>query len=530
MVFAAQVPFLAASTIKVGLPSGNLDGSPSQSFTPAPAPVQVPFSAAASIYLTESPVTLAVTLSTTSTPTETGPDADGLVVRETRIENKRLLTEADVLAEMVARNLIPTAEGHVLVAVWAAWSDADPFRGSSFRFFVRKPGLGRHALVKVPAAVLALTPQDWLQSRDLVLLRKGNVSGTARYESYSQLKVSVGGRSASLLGRDTGGGLYRSPSRFFRTQYLPAAAELTMSGSTQGGFVEARLGLGPARFVRRDAFAPGALPVNTGSGGWFGSFEGMASTLRIAGISVWDISRPNPIEYFCPLQATLVLRRQIGGAASAGAVDRAQITSATLTEADLLAEALAGRGITDATGWKLFLHDYGDEYESLADLRLIAAHPDGRVLELSVTPRLVPDAAGAEESRRSYLNNVLQTAHTRRIGHLSHDRDWQVPGGVLSLLLNGRTEVETSFGPVPGLDGVRYERPEAATFNLYGSYELGVENGLAEVVFTLSPPLPQAEIPAAWLNQINRDKAIIHWTPWGLVTRPDFLFDGAKTF
>ena len=141
IVFAAQVPFLAASTIKVGLPSGNLDGSPSQSFTPAPAPVQVPFSAAASIYLTESPVTLAVTLSTTSTPTETGPDADGLVVRETRIETKRLLTEADVLAEMVARNLIPTAEGHVLVAVWAAWSDADPFRGSSFRFFVRKPGL-----------------------------------------------------------------------------------------------------------------------------------------------------------------------------------------------------------------------------------------------------------------------------------------------------------------------------------------------------------------------------------------------------
>ena len=476
---------------------------------------QVPILEAQPLYLAESPVKLTVTLHRTSSTTETSPDADGLVVQETRIETQALLTEADVLAEMVARELIPTAEGHALVAVWAAWPDADPFQGSSFRFFVRNLGAKRNAIVKVPVDVLALTPQDWLQNRDLRRLRGGNISGTARYESYSKFEFSVGGHTADLLGRDTGSGLYRSPARYVRNQYLPVPSEMTMSGSAEGGLMEARLAFGPARFVRRESFPQRALPPDTGSGGWLGSFSGSVSLDFSASWSVWVPTPPPPtIEYFCPVSATLVLRHQERGPFASATRDRTRILSSSRTENDLLAGALAEHGVTDPSGWRLFLHEYGDEYTSFANLRLIAAHSDGRVRELSTTPGLIADYSGAEQSRRTFLNSALQTAQVRRLSHLSHDRDWQVPGGTLTLLLNGRAEIESSFDIVAELPGVRYHRPDAATFTLYGSYELAGKNGLADVVFTVSPPLAQSELPPAWLNRIPRDKSYGYWAPY----------------
>ncbi len=462
-----------------------------------------PSARAATGYLTESTVTLQLTVQKTSRVIETGPDAEGLVVRETTIESRRLGNH-EVLAEMKRRGLIPEVKGHSLVAVWANWPDEAPFKGNAFRFFVRKTGAKAPALTRVPKEVFALTPQDWLHERDIRREAGVITSGSERVEAYSQVALDLGDDEGTFLGADIGGGVFKPAVKKGKLQYLPRPGTVSLDGTLGGGVSSGQVDFGQARFVAKSDFKPGALPKKTRAGGYYGWY----GSISMNGTGLIPFYIPPFVHYFCPLTAELTLSHQATVPSGENGREVTQIQTTTLTHEALLRGALQAQGITDSEGWGLYLHGQSDIYENVEDFDLLVAHSDGRVIRLGEA-EFALSYGKAEAARREFRNGVYTFGTIRQLAHLTHNQSWALADrDRLRLLLTGPATIESRFGAIPEAQGLRHVQPVAASLRLFGSYDKDAEGGLARVTFTIGAPLPQTEIPAGWSDAF----------PWGWPT------------
>ena len=447
--------------------------------------------AAAPAYYTESPVTLQLVFRQTSQPVETGPDESGLVVKETTVESLRL-GNTDLLEEMVRRSLIPSVKGHTVVAVWANWPDEKPFAGSAFRLFVRKAGLKQKALVGVPQEIFALSPEDWLHERNIS--RKTGViqSGQENFEAYSRLSFGIDDRHGTLLGRDLGGGVFKSPGKSHKPQYLPKPGALSLEGSSGARLCSGEIQFGAARFIPGSDFKPGALPKKTSTGGSYGySAVSMMATGRF-GLNWY--APPPYVHYFCPLDLALTLKTQEAVPSATKGREITRITSTSFSSADLLRGLLQARGVSDPAGWAFYLHARSDEYTSLESLELVLGHPDGRIHTLG-DAELDLSEARAEAARREYRDGAYIAGDIREFAHLTHDRYWTLPDGRLfRLLLTGDADIRFRYGSLPAPANSIREQPVSAELRLFGTHS----NGLAEMSFSMGEPLAQSAIPAGW--------------------------------
>ena len=453
-------------------------------------------------YLPESPVTLRLTVQKTGPLVATGPDADGLVVHETEIETIRY-GNTDILAAMQQRGLIPQVNGHALVAVWANWPDADPFQGSCYRFFVRKSGTRSQAVLRVPTDLLALQPQRWLHENNLRITPRHR-SGTASYESYSELKVSVSALTGTLLGSDEGGGAFKTPTRRGTLpQYLPTPGALNLSGQILNGVATAQIDFGPARFVPRTDFKPNALPKLTGEGHTFGSIITASTSVNFAFLSI----QPVPyVHHFCPVIIETILDRQLTLPTSQPGRQITQIETTTLPHSELLLGALRAQGVSDPAGWAFYLHARSDDYLRPDDFELVLGHPDGRILQIG-TPSL-STSLGARSSRNEYLDDKHLSGSEHEQTHTTHDHSWTLANGNrLYLDVTGPGEIVSSYGPISESSEQREVIPVSAAFTLFGTYgqldtsQISVASGLARVSITIGAPLAQTEIPEGWATR-----------------------------
>ena len=456
---------------------------------------------AETVYYTESPMTLQLIVRQTSLVSETGPDEEGLTVRETTIETHRL-GNAEVLEELKQRGIIPRVKGHALVAVWANWPDEAPFKGSAFRLFVRKAGQKDAALSRVPKDVFAITPADWLHERD-ILRKSGKIaSGSDKFEACSELNVLIDDAFGTLLGRDNGGGVYKAPAKSSKPQYLPTAGSMALEGTFgSGGVASGQVAFGPGRFISKADFKPNALPQKTRPGGYYGSWY--YSSVSVTGS--WLNWQPIPpyIHHFCPLTVAIVLKRQ--ETVPSGQKNRAitRITSSIVPVSELVGGALRSVGdVSDPAGWGLYLHARSDEYASFEDFDLVLAHADGRIYRLP-DPEFDLSFARAVAARDEYRDEVRLTGTSRQLAHLTHDRNWllSADGDYLSLLVTGSADIASRYDAIPEAQDRRETQPVSASLQLFGSYSKAAESGLASVTFTVGAPLAQGDIPAGWASQ-----------------------------
>jgi hypothetical protein len=449
---------------------------------------------AAPAYYTESAVTLQLTVRSTSLPVRSAPDDTGLIVEETQIESRRL-GNADILAELARRSLIPSAKGHSLVAVWADWPDEKPFKGSAFRLFVRKAGAKQHALAKVPSDVFGITPEDWLRERNLLRRSGALKSGTSSFEAYSELSFQARGVYGTLLGRDIGGGVFKTPPQASWLQYLPRPGSMSLDGVAGAGVCSGEVNFGKARFIPVTDFQPNALPKNVRAGG----FYGYSSSGDLSAISVgWWKAPPPFVNYFCPLGVTLTLKKEERVATTEKGREITRISSSQISLDDLLRGTLRNHGIDDTTGWGFYLHARSDEYTSLADLGLVVAHADGRILYLGKA-NFTSSYGKAEEARREYRDGVYLAGTIRTLAHLTHDLSWNHPDGrTLRLLGTGAADIASRFGPIPEAQNLHHLQPVSATSQLFGSYSTSSESGLMSMSVTIGSPVAQSEIPSGW--------------------------------
>lgn len=452
---------------------------------------------AAPAFYTESPVTLQLTVRSTSLPIRSEPDDTGLIVEETQIESRRL-GNADILAEMARRSLIPSAKGHSLVAVWADWPDEKPFKGSAFRLFVRKIGAKQHALAKVPSDVFGITPEDWLRERNILRRSGATKSGTSSFEAYSELSFQTRGVYGTLLGRDTGGGVLKTPPQASWRQYLPRPGSMSLDGIAGAGVCAGEVAFGQARFIPPSDFQPNALPKNVRAGGIYG--HSSSGDVWITMVGWW---RPPPpfVHYFCPLGVTLTLKKEEQVPATEKGREITRISSSEIPLEDLLRGALRNSGVDDTTGWKFYLHAQSDEYTSLADFDLVVAHADGRIINLGKA-NFTPSYGKAEAARREYRGEVYLAGTIRTLAHLTHDLSWSLPDGTtLHLLGTGAADIASRFGPIPEAQNSYDLQPVSASSRLFGSYSKAGESGLMSMSVMIGAPIDQSEIPTGWNMQ-----------------------------
>lgn len=466
-------------------------------------------------YFAEAPVNLAITVQRTSDPTVTGPDANGIRVEETTIVS-RVLTNADVLAAMKSQGLIPSTTDFTLVAIWATWPDADPFMGSSYRFYVRKNRAKNNALQRVPSSILSLTPLDWVSAARHGLAPKIGRTGTETYLAYAELKFAFTNASGTLLGENSGGGSYQSPVKLSPTLYLPAASTFDLHGTASGGYASAKLNLSVARFIPKNHFTSKSLPAKTvsGSNNAFGTYVFAGSLLKNSGgydFRPLQLVKIPVLHYFLPLSADLLLSREVALTPTTVRSTNTVIQTTRLSQDDFIRGALAKKGITDASGWALYLHKSSYNYAPDSDFDLALGHADGRIFSIEDIAISSRSASYARTSRHEYRDTVHLTGQDQLLSSLTHEKIWPLGSDQkLRLTLNGRAVARDTFGSIPELGDTRDNQPGAGQLQLFGTYErimspsgssttsTTTETGLARVNFTYTVPLPQADLPSDW--------------------------------
>jgi hypothetical protein len=302
------------------------------------------------------------------------------------------------------------------------------------------------------------------------------------------------------MGRDTGGGVFKTPGKASWLQYLPKAGAMSLDGIAGDGVCSGEVVFGQARFIPRSDFQPNALPKNVRVGGIYGYSSSGSLSLTM----VWWAPLPPHVHYFCPLSVTLTLKKEESVPTTEDGREITRITSSEISVDDLLLGTLRNHGVDDTSGWGFYLHARSDEYTSLNKFNLVVAHADGRILYLGKA-NFSPSYGKAEEARREYRDNVYLAGTTRTLTHLTHDLAWPLPdGGTVYLLGTGAADIASRFGPIPEAQGAYHLQPVSASSRLFGSYSKSGESGLMSMGVMIGSPIAQSDIPAGWNIQFPR--------------------------
>ena len=464
--------------------------------------LQSPSDAAQLQVFGEAPVELALTVYSTNPEIITGPDADGITIREAHIIH-RILNNADVLAAMQAAKLIPSAKNFTLVAIWANWPDADPFIGNAYRFYVREIRRNTaNTLHRVPSRILSLSPLDWIRAATQISNPRDRATNPERYESYTQLAFDFSEISGTLLGEDTGGGLYKTSvyARSTPNQFLPTASTLKLSGNGGDGFSSATVNIGSARFIPRSDFIPGSLPARTTEGGSYGgSICFQSSTFKFAGLANYTPI----IHYFLPLTAEMLLDYEVSLPTIGAKAAKTEIRTTRLTQADLIRGILADNDINDPTGWTLYLHVDSKAYTPYQSFDLALGHSDGRIIRIQTRTLAPASYISARAYRYQYRDTLRLSGQQTLLSDVTHEGYWSLENkATIHFEANGQAEATSTYGPIPELENERKSQPAAGHIQLFGTYArfgaAGQQSGLAQINLAYAAPVAQYEIPAGW--------------------------------
>ena len=208
--------------------------------------------------LAESAVTVALTF------THPGPDTTRAAGGDTEWVTNRLLQQRlgnrEILEALVARELIPSVQGWRIVAIWATWTNAEPYAGNAYRFFARR-GTGATAeTVAIPRDILSVEPLTLAVARRHHIADESTVTeGTETFRVYEQAVIAGPLHTTLTQGIETGTGHFVRPRGETTSRYLPKSSKLTLQGTFDAidesvfGVVDGYLKYGAARFV---SYAP----------------------------------------------------------------------------------------------------------------------------------------------------------------------------------------------------------------------------------------------------------------------------------
>ncbi len=216
----------------------------------------------------ESPVTLTLTLFQTGQE-QTKPDKNGTETASAPLEQSRF-GNADILAALVAAELIPETKGWSLVVIWAGEGHNHP-TASSYPFYARHGSGSSAQKVAVPGSILAFELSSEASSTRHQESESGDIlSGSDKFEVYGRLSFETSALTGEVGGILAGTGRYRPLRSGEGSRYVTGAIKGVLQGVHHplgsGGFGVAKgsITLGAAKFV--DTTPP--PPRNTGGHGY----------------------------------------------------------------------------------------------------------------------------------------------------------------------------------------------------------------------------------------------------------------------
>lgn len=237
----------------------------------------------------ESPVTLALTLSSPGEQTlKPGRAANTATLTVPLLTHR--LGNKEILEALATNGDIPEIKGWRLVAIWAFWPDADPVAGNTYRFYARKGNGPNLETVAVPSSLLSVAPLVTAVGVKHSQQGEGDaiISGSETYQVYTRLNVAAAGVFAEPHGIQTGTGKYVKISGQVAGRYVPNSSKAALAGlfsydgENSAGVVGGSIAFGAGKFVTAyDYVAP--------SGTSYGAVAVSMSAASFDNVQIWAL-------------------------------------------------------------------------------------------------------------------------------------------------------------------------------------------------------------------------------------------------
>lgn len=232
---------------------------------------------------------VSVALKLTNTGVQTFKQAkNSTVIRSAQLEEVRL-GNRDILEDMLADQELPTQSirGWKIIAVWANWSDANPYAGNGYRFFAVCGKGASQQVVAVSPHYLAMKPVKATVGYTVTTEGETVTGGRETFSVLSEVDFGIEGHAGELTGIHTGSGRYVRPKNGNVTHFVPGANKVVLHGAYENpgeegsGVASGSLTFGAASLVK--------IPSTEGSSSSSSSSWTSSATLTMAGISAISI-------------------------------------------------------------------------------------------------------------------------------------------------------------------------------------------------------------------------------------------------